>query len=284
MHPEVGAGEGDELAPELVQGRRDRPVRAHLRGGDDDAVQPVAGRAGAESLVGLADLGDHGGDGLRCCGHLHLAQQALDPGGLAGEGDAELLAHRGAPAVAADDVSCVQVGAVGQLCGHPVGVLAERDQLGSALDLRAELDGSLGQQAVRLGLGDAEDVGVRGVQVRGHGVVDAGEVAAERIRLAVGEEPAQEPALVHQLDAAHVQTEGPDVAGRFGFLVHHDHAGAVQPQLAGQHETRRTSTDHEDVDHELRSASMSSPLRIEDRPSMPISAARLRSCSTVQSS
>ena len=62
-------------------------------------------------------------------------------GGLAGEADAEQLAHRAAAAVAADEVARAQPCAVGQLDGHPVVVLAQPDQLAAAPDLGTELDG-----------------------------------------------------------------------------------------------------------------------------------------------
>jgi hypothetical protein len=55
----------------------------------------------------------HRGHLLRRRGHLHLAQQYLDPGGLAGEGDAEQLAHGAVAAVTAGEVARAQPRAVG---------------------------------------------------------------------------------------------------------------------------------------------------------------------------
>ncbi len=74
--------------------------------------------------MGLADFGCHGGQRRRLLGHLHSAQQRLDPGGLTGEADAEQLAHQAAATVAADEVARAQLRAVGQFDGYPVFVLA----------------------------------------------------------------------------------------------------------------------------------------------------------------
>ena len=184
VHAEVGAGDGPQLLPELVEGRRGRAVLGHSRGGHADAVRAVPEGHRAEPLLGLADLGHDGVQLLRRNAHLHLAQQRVDPAGLAGELDAEQLAHRAAAAVAADEVPRPQLRAVGQLDGHAVVVLAQPDDLAAAPDLGAELGGALGQQAVGDGLRDAEHVGVRGVEL-GRGLGDAGEEAADRVLPAV---------------------------------------------------------------------------------------------------
>jgi hypothetical protein len=249
VHAEVGAGEHPQLLRELLEGRRDRAVFGHPVGGHDDAVQPVPDGGRTESQLGLADLGRHGGHGLRRRGRLHLAQQRLDPTGLAGKGDAEQLAHRAATSVAADEVARAQPAAVGQLGGHPVGVLAQPDQLAAAPDLGAELGGALCQQPIGGGLGDAEDVGMRGVQV-GRRLLDTGEEAADRVLPAVRVEPLQQASLGQHLDAAHVQAESTDDPGRRRILLQHDHVHAVQPQLAGQHQTRRSAAGDDHVTHE----------------------------------
>ena len=86
MHSEVGAGDLPQLPLELVERRPHRAVLGHPLGGDDDAVRPVvAERPDAEPQLGLADLGHHRGQPLRVLRHLHLAQQRLDPRGLAGD-------------------------------------------------------------------------------------------------------------------------------------------------------------------------------------------------------
>jgi len=223
-------------------------------------------------MVG-ADFGRHGVQRLRRHGHLHLAQQPLDPGGLAGEADPEQLAHRAAAAVAADEVARAQLRAVGQLDGHPVVVLAQPDQFAAAPDLGAELDGVLGQQTLGGGLRDAEDVRMCGVQPVRRRLVDAGEgKTTDRVLLAVREEPLQQTALVHHLDAAHVQAQRTGMPGRRRLLLQHDHVHAVQPQLAGQHHAGRSAAGNDHVNHETsRSARLhfGQPLRAVRRRAHP---------------
>jgi hypothetical protein len=245
-----GAGELPHLLLQLVQGRWDRGVLGHPVGGRAEAVHPVPEGHGAEPLVGLVDLGDHRHQRLRRHGHLHLAQQPLDPGGLAGEADPEQLAHRAAAAVAADEVARAQPRAVGQLGGHPLVVLAQPHQFAAAPDLDAEFGGVLGQQALDGGLRDAEDVRMCGVQPVRRRLADAGEETAERVLLAEREEPLQQTALVHHLDAAHVQAQRTGKPGRLRLLLQHDHLHAVQPQLAGQHQAGRPAAGNDHVNHE----------------------------------
>jgi len=253
VHAEVGAGDRPQLLLQLVQGRRDRAVLSHPLGGRDDPVHPVPERPDAEPPLGLADLGHHGGQLLRRHGHLDLAQQPLDPGALTGEADPEQLAHRAAAAVAADQVARAQLGAVGQLDGRPVLVLAQPDQLAAAPDLDAELGGVLGQQPLDGGLRDAEDVRMCGVQPVRRRLGDAGEETTERVLLAEREEPLQQPALVHHLNAARVQAERADNPGRLRVLVQHERAHAVQPQLTGQHHAVRSAAGNDHVNHETPS-------------------------------
>ena len=200
--------------------------------------------------MGLADFRDDGGHRRRILGHLHLAQQRLDPGGLAGEADAEQLAHRAAAAVAADEVARAQLRAVGQFGGHPGLVLVQPHQLAAAPDLGTELGGVLGQQPVGDRLRDAEDVRVRGVQPVRRRLADGGEETADRVLLAECEEPLQQTALVHHLDAARVQAERADNPGRLRLLLQHERVHAVQPQLAGQHQAGRPAAGHDHVNHE----------------------------------
>lgn len=257
VHAEVGTGECPQLLLELVERGRDRAVIGHPLGGHDDAVRPVPGGPEAEPQLGLADLAHHGGHRLRRSGHLHLAQQRLDPAGLTRETDAEQFAHRAAAAVAAHQVARAQQLTTGQLDGHtapvrtPVTVLglAQPDHCAAAPDLDAELGGVLGQQAVGEGLRDAEDIAVCGVQPVGCRFADGGEEAAERILLAFREEPLQQAALVHHLDAARVQAERADIRGRRRFLLQHEHLYPVQPQLGGQHHAGRSAAGNDHVDH-----------------------------------
>lgn len=188
---------------------------------------------------------------------------ASRPGRLAGEADAEQPAHRAAAPVAADEVARAQPRAspaghallggsapTGQLGGHPVRVLAQPDQFAAVPDLGAECDGVLGQQALGDRLRNAEDVGMRGVQPFGPPLVDGGEETADRVLLAQREEPLQQTALSHHLDAAHVQPERTGVPGGPRLLLQHDHPHALQPQLGGQHQPGRPASGHDHVNHE----------------------------------
>jgi hypothetical protein len=200
--------------------------------------------------LGLADFGIRGGQRLRRRGQLHLTQQGLDRARLAGEADAEKLAHRTAAAVAADEVARAQLRAVDQLDSHSVLVLAQPDQFAAAPDVDAEFGGMLGQQAVGDGLRDAEHVRMCRVQPVRRGLLDAGEETAERVLLALREEPLQQTALVHHLDAARVQAERADNPGRLRVLLQHQRLHVVQPQLAGQHHAGRSAAGNDHVNHE----------------------------------
>jgi hypothetical protein len=177
------------------------------------------------------------------------------------------LADRAAAAVAAHEVARAQPGAVGQVGGDPVVVLAESGEFVAAPDLGAEFGGVLGEQTVGEGLRDAEHVRVGGVQPFRCRFGDAGEEAADRVLPAECEEPFQQAALVHHLDAACVQAEGTDHGGRLGRLLQHEHVHAVQAQLAGQHQTGRSAADDDHVDH-------------GNPPFRPVSGRRRRFCST----
>ena len=251
VHAEVGPGQRPQPLPELLQGRRGGTVPGHLPGGHDEAVNPVRVRCGAEAHPGRARPGRRGVQLLRRRGDLRLGQQPLGPGGLAGEADSEQLPHDAAAAVAADEVAGAQPRAVGQLGGHPGFVLAQPGQLAAAPDLGADFDGMLGQQALGEVLRDAENVGVRGVQPARCRLCDAGERAAEGVLPAEREEPLQQAALVHHLDAAHVQAQRTGMPARLLLFLQHDHVHAVQPQLAGQHQAGRPAPGNDHVNHEL---------------------------------
>jgi hypothetical protein len=91
------------------------------------------------------------------------------------------------------------------------------------------------QQTLGDVLRDAEDVRMCGVQPVRPRLGDAGEGTAERVLLAEREEALQQTALVHDLDAPHVQAERAGMHVRLRLPLQHDHVHAVQPQLAGQH-------------------------------------------------
>jgi hypothetical protein len=65
------------------------------------------------------------------------------------------------------------------------------------------------------------------------------------------EEPLQQTALVHHLDAARVQAERADIPGRLRLLLQHERVHAVQPQLAGQHHAGRSAAGNDHVNHEI---------------------------------
>ncbi|MCY1235968.1 hypothetical protein D9M72_486010 [compost metagenome] len=88
-----------------------------------------------------------------------------------------------------------------------------------------------------------------GVQVRGSGFVDRGEAADTGILLSVCEEPVQQPALVHDLDAARVQAERADCISWLRVLLQHEHVHLVQSQLAGQHHPGRAAAANNHVEH-----------------------------------
>ena len=89
-----------------------------------------------------------------------------------------------------------------------------------------------------------------GVQPVRRRLADAGEETTDRVLLAEREEPLQQTALVHHLDAAHVQAERADNSGRLRVLLQHEHVHAVQPQLAGQHQAGRSAAGNDHVNHE----------------------------------
>ncbi len=131
----------------------------------------------------------------------------------------------------------------------PVVVLAQPDQLTAGPEFGAELAGALGQQAIGGGPQDAEDVRMCGVQPVRPWLDDAGEGTPERVLVAEREEPLQQTALVHHLDAARVQTERADIPGRLRLLLQHDRSHPSQPQLAGQHQPGRSTAGNDHIDH-----------------------------------
>src|SRR5712692_7231843 len=78
---------------------------------------------------------------------------------------------------------------------------------------------------------------------------DAGEETADLEPLADREEPVEQAALVHHLDAAHVQAERAGLHSRLRQLLQHKRVHTVQPQLAGQHQAGRSTASNYDVDH-----------------------------------
>ena len=86
-----------------------------------------------------------------------------------------------------------------------------------------------------------------GVQPLRRRLGDAGEETTGRVLLAEREEPLQQTALVHHLDAARMQAERADIVGRLRLLLQHDH---VHTAGAGPAEPDCAEDDAQHVDHE----------------------------------
>jgi hypothetical protein len=91
---------------------------------------------------------------------------------------------------------------------------------------------------------------MRGVQPLRRRLGDGGEETTDRVLRSESEEPLQQTALVHHLDAARVQAERTDNLGRLRLLLQHEQMYVVQPQLAGQHQAGRSAACHDHVDQE----------------------------------
>src|SRR6185437_2818344 len=70
------------------------------------------------------------------------------------------------------------------------------------------------------------------------------------ILLAVGQEPVQQTALIHDLDAARMQAQRADQLARLRILLQHQHVHVVEPQLARQHHSGRTAPADDHLRHE----------------------------------
>src|SRR4029077_11554367 len=81
-------------------------------------------------------------------------------------------------------------------------------------------------------------------------LVDPGEVAdATGILLAVCQEPVQQTALIHDLDAARKQAQRADQLARLRILLQHQHVHVVEPELARQHHPGRTAPADDHLRH-----------------------------------
>jgi len=254
--PKSGSGDGAQLLFEILEGGRFRAV-ADSRGGDDDAIHPFAEGSEPEWLMGLAEFGHHGGNHLLRHTHFHLAHQRLSPRG------ARRGSRRRAPCApycarrhSRRDSANASV-PVGQLDGHTLVVLLEIGHRATAPDLRTQLDRVFFEQLNDDGLRDAHQIGVRGVQARGHGFVDAGEEAAGRTLSSVFENALQQPAHRHQLETAHMQTDDADERDGLGFLLQDEDPHIVQPQFGGQHRTSRPGPGNDHVEHQGAGAAVS---------------------------
>ncbi|GAA3096202.1 hypothetical protein GCM10020254_46780 [Streptomyces goshikiensis] len=119
----------------------------------------------------------------------------------------------------------------------------------AAPDLGAQFEGPLDQQPLGDRLRGGQPVRVGRVQQLRPRLHDPAEEAAHLELLADREEPLQQAALVHHLDAPRVQTLSAGLPGRLGQLLQHHHVHAVEPTLAGQHHAGRPAADHDHVNH-----------------------------------
>ncbi len=160
VHAEVGACDGPQPLPELLQRRRGRPVLRHPFGGYDEAVPSLPDGGGAEPQLGRADLRDGGGDRRRVLRSPPSRRAGSRPWrGSPGKPTPSRLRTRTASAVAAHEVARAQARAVGQFGGHPLLVLAQPDHFAAAADLGAEFDGTLLQEPLGDRLGMARPYG-----------------------------------------------------------------------------------------------------------------------------
>jgi hypothetical protein len=172
------------------------------------------------------------------------------PRALAGEADAEQVAHRAAPAVTADEVPRPQPLSVGQFDGHALVVLLETGHRTTAPDLRTRFDRMFFEQVLDDRLRDAEQIRVRGIQALGRRCGDSGEQPAGRTPSSVLEHALQQSAHGHQLETADVQTDDADDRRALGLLLQDEHPHVVQPQLGGQHRAGRPAPGDDHVEHE----------------------------------
>ncbi len=247
VRAEVGARDGPQPRPELLQRRRRRPVLGHAVRRHDHPRDPRAAvdvRRHAEPQLGPPHPLDHLGDLRPVLGELKVPDQRLDRSRLTRESHPERLAHRAAPAVAPDEVARAQPGAVRQFDVHTVRVLVQPGHLVAAPDLGAQLTRPFLQQPLGDRLRRRQPVRVGGVQAVRPGRHDAAEQPAHPELLAHREEPLQQPPLVHDLHAARVQTASARLGRPLLQALQHHHADPVQPQLAREHQTGRPATDH----------------------------------------
>ena len=202
--------------------------------------------------MGLADFGHLGGDLLPRRTDFHLAHQRLVPRGLAGEADAEHFAHRAARAVAAHEVTRPQQFPVLQFDGHALVVLLETGHRAPVPDLRPQLDRAFFEQPIDDRLRDAQQIGVRGIQILGRGFGDGGEIGPGRTPPSVFENALQQPAHRHHFETADVQAHETDERSRLGLFLQNEDPHTVQPQFGGQHRTGRPASGDDDVVREGR--------------------------------
>ncbi|WXC79687.1 hypothetical protein WDK88_42195 [Bradyrhizobium septentrionale] len=191
---------------------------------------------------------------------------------MPGKVEARALAHRAAPAVAADEIGRVQrdlAGGAARPRHDAVSVIPEIDQLAAAPDLDLECAGTFAQHLLQGLLVHAAQPPVRLVLPCLVDQEDAGEVTAEFLERQFGPGVRalheRRHTLRHRaLDRIHCirktaalqcfACEGADRAGLDGLVglgqpLDDDHVGAAQGQLDRQQQSGRPGADH----HHIRS-------------------------------
>ena len=131
-----------------------------------------------------------------------------------------------------------------------VDILGERGERDAAFDDDAELDGSLGQDGLGVGLGDVEDVGVATGHTAdvepGPGGAGAAVEHGERVDAAAAcLQPGQDPQGGEHLHAAGVHAHRARLGGRLREGVDDAYGHAVAGQLAGGREPHRAGPHHQ---------------------------------------
>ena len=249
VDPVIGPVDGDQPLAEIAQGGFGRG--SDVLFGQHDPYRPAV----RVDNLAVADLVLHPADAMgaervladaqfRLLGHLDLGDQVARRRIPPGELDAGCLADQAASSVAPGEILRPQRLAVGQLDVDAGFVLREPRHLTPAIDRHLELFDPAGQDALDVLLPEPERVGMPGGKVADV-QSGAGELP-ELGHLSLREEPIGDSTLIHDLDAARVQTTcaragevlaGPPLDNR---NVH-----ARQRQLARQHQPRRTASgDH----------------------------------------
>ena len=170
------------------------------------------------------------------------------------EGQRQRLAHRAVRAVAPDDPReprpLVGLPVARQGHGDPIVVLLERADLHRALHVSAEAPEVLGEDALGVGLRDAEHEGVRRVVVLEADVRDARPLGVEvrAVERAPGfHEAARDAHDLGNLQGARLDGEGLRLVGRLRRLVDDARSNAVAKELCGHGEPGRAGADDEDL-------------------------------------
>src|SRR5699024_1577436 len=175
---------------------------------NDDTVDPAVEGPEPESPMDTAQLAHPCRDLVTVAADLHFAHQGLGACRLTAERDADLLSHRTARTVAADEITRTQPFAVCEVDGHTLVVLLDALDLAPPSDVRAQFDCMVFQQLHENRLRDAQHVCMRGVRFFRRGLVDGCEHAGWRPPSSVLEDPFEQPAHGKQFDRSEERRVG----------------------------------------------------------------------------